>query len=129
MIVPQPPLKSTIFTPRALPYYLWWQGHTTICNCDILLTTPSQKAMDSLLYYTRDLENTILPVLNEISTQQSKPAEIKLKTYKRLLDYVSTYKCTFLRYHASSMILSVDSDAAYLVAQGAKKSYSRGFLF
>ena len=44
----------------------------------------------------------------------------KLKKYKRLLDYVSTYKNTFLRYHVSNIALHVESDAAYLVIPGAK---------
>ncbi len=46
-----------------------------------------------------------------------------------LLDYVSTYKHTFLRYHASNMILHVDSDAAYLVAPGAKSRIAGFFYF
>ena len=36
-----------------------------------------------------------------------------------LLDYAATYPCAKLRYHASDMILHVDSDAAYLVLPNA----------
>ena len=88
-----------------------------------------QQVVGSLLYYARALDNTILPALNDISTQQSKPTENTLKKCKRLLDYVSTYKHTFLRYYASNMILSVDSDAAYLVAPGAKSRIAGFFYF
>ena len=83
----------------------------------------------SLLYYARDLDNTILLALNDISTQQRKPTENTLKKCKRLLVYASTYKNTFLRYHASNMILSVDLGAAYLVAPGAKSRIAGFFSF
>ena len=36
------------------------------------------------------------------------------------MDYVSTYPNAYIRFHASSMILHVDSDAAYLVLPKAK---------
>ena len=88
-----------------------------------------QQVVGSLLYYARALDNTILPALNDISTQQSKPTENSLKKCKRLLDYVSTYDNTFLRYHKSNMILTVDSDAAYLVAPGAKSRIAGFFYF
>jgi hypothetical protein len=88
-----------------------------------------QQVVGSLLYYARALDNTILPALNDISTQQSKPTQNTLKKCKRLLDYVSTYKHTFLRYYASNLILSVDSDAAYLVAPGAKSRIAGFFYF
>ncbi len=88
-----------------------------------------QQVVGSLLYYARALDNIILPALNDISTQQSKPTENSLKKCKRLLDYVSTDANTFLRYHKSNMILTVDSDAAYLVAPGAKSRIAGFFYF
>ena len=36
------------------------------------------------------------------------------------MDYIATYPNCFIRYHASDMILSIDSDAAYLVLPGAR---------
>ena len=36
------------------------------------------------------------------------------------MDYTATYPNAFIRYHASDMILNIDSDAAYLVAPQAK---------
>ena len=35
---------------------------------------------------------------------------------QRLMDYEATYPDTYIRFHASDMILNIDSDAAYLVA-------------
>ena len=36
------------------------------------------------------------------------------------MDYMATYPNSVIRYYASDMIMHVDSDAAYLVAPGAK---------
>ena len=36
------------------------------------------------------------------------------------MDYVYTYQHSYIRFHASDMILNIDSDAAYLVAPKAK---------
>jgi len=88
-----------------------------------------QQIVGSLLYYARALDNTILTALNDISSQQSNPTETTLKKCRRLLDYVATYKNTFLRYHASDMILHVDSDAAYLVAPNAKSRIAGFYYF
>ena len=88
-----------------------------------------QQVIGSLLYHTCALDNTILPALNDISTQQSKPTENTLKKCKRLLDYVSTYKNTFIKYYANDIVLSLDSDMDYLVAPGAKIWIARVFYF
>ena len=39
---------------------------------------------------------------------------------QQLMDYINTYPSPYLRFYASDMILSIDSDAAYLVVPGAK---------
>ena len=48
------------------------------------LSSPTyiQQVVGSLLYYARALDNTILPALNDISTQQSKPTQNTLKNAK-----------------------------------------------
>ena len=62
----------------------------------------------------------MLPALNEIATQQAKPTEFTKKKCQRLMDYAATYPNVYIRYHASDMVLHVDSDAAYLIAPKAK---------
>lgn len=66
------------------------------------------------------MDPTILPALNDISTQQSKPTQKTMEKAQMLLDYKSTYPNTRVRYVARTMQLMVDSDAAYLVLLGAK---------
>ena len=79
-----------------------------------------QQIVGSLLYYARAIDYTLLPALNTISQSQAKPTVQIQRACKVLLDYCATYQHVVLRYHASDMILNIDSDAAYLVAPGAK---------
>ena len=83
-------------------------------------TTYIQSVTGSFLYYGRALDNTILPALNEIASEQATPTERTKKKTQQLMDYVATYPDTYIRFHASDMILNIDSDAAYLVAPKAR---------
>jgi hypothetical protein len=77
--------------------------------------TRVQAIVGSLLYYGRAIDNTILPALNTIAQQQSRPTTQTMDRCSTLLDYTATYPTAFIRYYASDMVLSIDSDAAYLV--------------
>ena len=79
-----------------------------------------QSIVGTLLYYGRSLDYSILPALNDISRDQSKPTHDTMTRAKRVLDYCATYPNVYIRYHASPMVLSIDSDAAYLVAPEAR---------
>jgi len=79
-----------------------------------------QQVTGSLLYYARAIDGTMLPALNTIGTQQAKPTKKTMQKCLRLLDYAATYPNGSLRYHASAMLLHVDSDAAYLVLPNAR---------
>ena len=61
------------------------------------------------------VDPTMLPALNEISTQQSKPTALIINKCNRLLDYAASYPDAVIRYHVNDMILYVDTDAAYIV--------------
>ena len=79
-----------------------------------------QSIVGSFLYYARAVDPTILPTINELGLSQSKPTENTRIKANQLLDYLYTHKFSTLRYKASDMCLHIDSDAAYLVAPGAK---------
>ena len=79
-----------------------------------------QSTVGSLLFYSRAVDPSMLPGLNEISTQQSDPTINTQKKVLHLLDYVATHSNATIRYHASEMCLHVDSDAAYLVLPKAR---------
>ena len=79
-----------------------------------------QQVVGSLLYYARAIDGTMLTALNTISSEQAKPTKQTEQKCQRLLDYAASYQNAFIRYHASNMILHVDSDAAYLVMPQAR---------
>ena len=62
----------------------------------------------------------MLTALNTIGSEQAKPTKQTELKCKRLLDYAATYQNASIRYHASDMVLHVDSDAVYLVMPQAR---------
>ena len=58
--------------------------------------------------------------MNEIASEQATPTESTKKKAQQLMDYVATDPDTYIRFHASDIILNIDSDAAYLVAPKAQ---------
>ena len=57
----------------------------------------------------------MLLAVNEIPKLQSKSTEKKNKNTDIILDYASNYPNTSIQYHASEMVLHIDSYAAYLI--------------
>jgi len=87
-----------------------------------------QKCVGALLYYARAVEPCILPAINEISGQQAAPTEQTMEACTMLLDYVATYPDAIIHYHASDMVLHVDSDVAYLVLLNTCSHYAGHFF-
>ena len=86
-----------------------------------------QSITGSFLYYARALDSSMLPALNEIASSQAAPTVNTKAKCQRLMDYAATYPNMYIRYHASDMVLHVDSDAAYLVAPKARSRISGYF--
>ena len=82
--------------------------------------TRIQKIIGTLLYYRRTVDSTILPYLGSLETAQSKPTEHTDKLVNQLLNYLYTHPDATVRYHASSMVLHVHSDASYLSKSNAR---------
>ena len=74
-----------------------------------------QTVVGIFLYYVRALDPTMLRTLNDISRVQTRPTKDTTAKEKWFLDYAETYPNAIIRYHASQMVLHIDSDAAYLV--------------
>ena len=86
-----------------------------------------QSAIGSLLYYGRALDGSILPTLSKIASKQATPTIKTKQQIQHLLDYVNSYPTAYLRFHASDMELTVDSDAAYLVMPKARSRIAGHF--
>jgi hypothetical protein len=83
-----------------------------------------QSCVGSFLYYARAVDPTMLPAINKISATQAAPTTKTLDACNMLMDYAATYPLAIIRYHASDMILHIDSDAAYLVLPNARSRFA-----
>ena len=79
-----------------------------------------QSVVGSFLYYGWALDSMMLVGLNKITTHQAKPTQYINTKCNQLLDYAATYPNVKIWFKASDMILHVNSDAAYLVQDGAQ---------
>ena len=72
-----------------------------------------QEIVGSLLYYARSVDYTMLPAVNTIGAEMSSPTQRLTPVINRLLAYAATYPDNQLVYHASDMVLEVQSDASF----------------
>jgi hypothetical protein len=79
-----------------------------------------QKVTESVLYYARAMDPTVLMPLNDIATEQTKATEKTQGATNQLLDYLVTHPDAIIRYHASDMILHIHSDASYISVSNAR---------
>ena len=79
-------------------------------------------------YYARAVDPSILPAINEIPMVQSDPTENTNNKITMLLDYLATYSNAKIRYHASDMVLHIDSDVANLVLPNARNRIA-GYIY
>jgi hypothetical protein len=92
-------------------------------------TKEIQGIVGSLLFYGRAVDYSILPALNDISYQQSKPTQRTRRLCTQLLDFVLTQPEAIIRFYKSDMILYVHSDAAYLVLPRARSRIAGYYFF
>jgi hypothetical protein len=65
------------------------------------------------------LDPTVLMLLNDIATEQTKATEKTQAATNQLLDYLVTHPDATIIYHASDMILHIHSDASYISVSNA----------
>jgi hypothetical protein len=78
------------------------------------------KVTGSVLYYARAVDPTVLMPLNDIVTEQTKAMEKRQSATNQMLEYLATHPDATIRYHASHMILHIQSDASYLSVSSAR---------
>eukprot|EP00956_Cyclotella_meneghiniana_P021059 scaffold37874_cov42-Cyclotella_meneghiniana.AAC.3 len=79
-----------------------------------------QQIVGAILFYTRAVDNTLLPGLSAIASNQVNATELTLKRCEQLLDYCATHPDATVRFRASDMVLNIHSDASYLSATRAR---------
>ena len=83
-------------------------------------TSYVQSMVGTFLHYARAIDSIMLPAPNQIGSQQSLPTELVLEKLQRLMDYANTYPNAYVRFYASDMQLTVDTDATFLVLPKAR---------
>ena len=114
------PFKVSPYTPSRVGQRQYAPSPDPSPSLDAKATQRIQAIVGSLLYYARAIDSTLLPALNTIAASQASPTELTKTQCEQVLDYCATYPDVFIRYHASDMVLTIDSDAAYLVAPKAR---------
>jgi hypothetical protein len=89
------------------------------------LASPTQQhelqvVIGTLLYYARTVDPSVLTVVHELGSVQSRPTLNDIKKMERLLQYVASHQHHGIRFHASNMQLQIQSDASYLCRPFAK---------
>ena len=81
-----------------------------------------QSIVGTLLFYGRAVNNKLLGALSKLGNQQVSATKATNDAIMQLLDYFATYPSDGITFRASKMILSANSDTAYL---NVTKSSSR----
>ena len=87
-----------------------------------------QQVIGVCLYYGRAVDDTILPALSAIASEQSEATKNTMAKTMQLLDYLATHPEAKIRYHASDMVLNIHSDASYL-SETRARSRLAGYFF
>jgi hypothetical protein len=77
-------------------------------------TLEMQELVGCILFYARAIDSTMLPAVNHISSVQSQLTLYVQQMGQRLLAYGAAYPNNVLVYHASDMLLKLQSDCSYL---------------
>jgi hypothetical protein len=87
-----------------------------------------QQLTGMLLYYSRAVYQTLIMPINVLASEQTKATAETADKVIKLLNYCNTHPETKIRYHASDMILYINSDASYL-SERESKSRAGGFFY
>ncbi len=79
------------------------------------LITELQAIIGTLLYYARAVDPTLLPIANELASQQANATRRILSAANRALSYCTASSNNQIVYHACDMALHVFADASCLI--------------
>ena len=85
--------------------------------------------LGALLFYARAVDMTMLTAIGTIATEQTQATESTMRKITQLLNYCATHPEAVVRFHASDMVLWVDSDGSYLsVPKGRSRAGGHHYL-
>jgi hypothetical protein len=87
-----------------------------------------REVVGALLFYARAVDSSMLKALGTISSQQAKSTKTTMQAVTKLLNYCASNPSTTIRYIASDMNLTIDSDASYL-SESKSRSTAGGYHY
>ena len=72
------------------------------------------KLTGTFLFYAREIDSTMFPVISTIASEQNVPIKNTMKRVKKFLDYPASQEEAIIMFNASGMVLEIHSDASYL---------------
>jgi hypothetical protein len=124
----QAPLKPQHAPYKATPIQSGTQVQTVMADTTAPLSKELIKRLQDIvrtvLNYGRAVDQTILPAISAIASQQAQGMEAVADTCHQLLDYAATHPNAGICYLASNMILVVHTDASYLSKHNAQLGIS-----
>jgi hypothetical protein len=82
--------------------------------------TEIQAIVGTLLYYARAVDPTLLPIANELASQQASLTQRVLQATNRALSYATAHPNNSITYHSCDTILHGHVDASYLSLSHAR---------
>ena len=81
------------------------------------------------MYYGININNTVLVTIGNLRSEQAVVTALTINKVNHLLDYLASNPDSTIRFHASGMILFIQSDASYLsVAKSRSRASGVYFL-
>ncbi len=99
----------------------------TSCQLSLDATKHVEDIVSTLLYYGQAVNLMLLTALSSIPAPQANSTTAVAKSCQQLLDYIATHPNASICYKACDMILTVHTDASYLLEQNGKSSTSAHF--
>eukprot|EP00957_Ditylum_brightwellii_P180383 13741057-Ditylum_brightwellii.AAC.2 len=79
-----------------------------------------QQVVDTLLFYSRQIDPTMLTALSSIAAEQSNSTASTAEAAVQLLEYAATNPDAKIRFRKSDMILRIHINASYLLEKKAQ---------
>ena len=73
----------------------------------------------TFLFYERAIDNTMIPALSPISSEQNTHTKNTMKRVKQFLDYAVSQEEAIITFNASDIVMAIHSNAFYLSKNNA----------
>jgi hypothetical protein len=122
-------VKGSHPTNNPLPYIEPSYGHSGPQLSAPIDTSPRlgpadekrlQQIIGVFLFYARVVDSTMMVAVGRLGSLQAKATTAILPDVAHFLQYAATWPAASVVYHASDMMLAVDSDASYLSESGSR---------